>query len=198
MTNSSATGGAGGSGVQPANGVGGNGGNGGNAFGGGISLDPGNSFGAVLTVTNGHLVSDTAAGGIGGHGASGTHGFKGGNGGSGGQGNGGGLAVTLGINGYGNEGNATASQLRVNVAHDQLLVDEAIGGMGGYAGNGLIAGVAGGGGNASGGAVSLRGFAGDPTNLVTLDTDFLFASTARGRNRRPWWNLHRRSWRRGR
>ena len=180
VTNSSATGGAGGSGIQPTKGVGGNGGNGANGFGGGISLDPGSSFAAVFNLTNDHLESDTAMGGKGGPGASGTHGFNGGNGGYGGQGIGGGLAVTLGINGFANEGTGTAKLLRVNVTDSQLLVDAAIGGMGGYAGNGLRLGLAGGGGNASGGAVSLRGVAGDQSNLVNFNTDFLFASTAQG------------------
>lgn len=180
VTNSSATGGAGGNGIQPTKAAGGNGGNGGNSFGGGISIDAGDSFGAVFNVTNDQIVSDTAAGGAGGNAGYGAHGFKGGNGGSGGQGSGGGLAVTLGINGFGNEGNGTASVLRVNVAHSHLTVDEAIGGIGGYAGNGFTPGFPGSGGNAFGGAVSLRGLNGDPTNLVTLDTDFLFACTAQG------------------
>jgi hypothetical protein len=130
-------------------------------------------------VTNDQPVSDKAIGGNGGNGASGAHGFNGGNGGSGGAGNGGGLAVTLGINGYANEGKGQASVLRVNVANSKLLDDEAIGGKGGHGGNGLLP-VVGLGGNASGGAVSLRGIHGDPTNLVILDTDFLFAGTAQG------------------
>src|SRR5262249_60829498 len=133
-------------GMQPANAAGGHGGNGGNSFGGGISLDPGDSFGAVFNVTNDQLVSDKAIGGYGGYGASGAHGFKGGNGGSGGAGFGGGLAVTLGINGYANEGNGQPSMLRVHVANSQLLDDEAIGGRGGYGGNGLLPGIGGEGG----------------------------------------------------
>jgi hypothetical protein len=180
VTNCSATGGAGGNAIQTANAPGGRGGNGGNSFGGGISLDPGSSFGTVFNVTNDRLVSDKAIGAVGGPGANGAHGFNGGNGGSGGTANGGGLAVTLGINGYADEGNGDAELLRVNVANSKLLVDEAIGGKGGYAGNGLKPGIGGPGGNALGGAVSLRGFNGDLTNLVTFDTDFLFACTAAG------------------
>jgi hypothetical protein len=180
VTNSSAIGGAGGNGVSPANAGGGNGGNGGNSFGGGISIDPDNSFAAVFRLTNDQLVSDQAIGGAGGHAGTGAHGFNGGNGGSGGQGNGGGMAVTLGINGYANEGNGQASLLRVIVTKSKLMVDHANGGTGGYGGTGLIAGFAGPGGGASGGAMSLRGTNGDPSNLVTLDTDFVFASTAQG------------------
>jgi hypothetical protein len=180
VTNSSAIGGAGGNGADAANAAGGNGGNGGNSFGGGISIDPSNSFAAVFHVTNDQLVSDQAIGGNGGHGGIGPHGFNGGNGGSGGQANGGGMAVTLGINSYGNEGIGVASLLRVIVTNSKLMVDHANGGTGGYAGNGLISGFAGPGGGASGGAMSLRGTNGDPSNLVTLDTDFLFASTAQG------------------
>jgi hypothetical protein len=180
VTNSSAMGGAGGNGVSPANAARGNAGNGGNSFGGGISIDPGNSFAAVFHVTNDQLVSDQAIGGNGGHGGIGAHGFNGGKGGSGGQGNGGGMAVTLGINSYANEGIGEASLVRVIVTNSKLMVDHATGGTGGYGGAGLNAGLAGPGGGASGGAMSLRGTNGDPSNLVTLDADFVFASTAQG------------------
>jgi hypothetical protein len=177
VTSSNATGGVGGSGVSPTGAQGGAGGTGGYSFGGGISLDPGNSVASLFNLTNDHLVTDTAIGGAGGHGGTGAHGFNGGNGGFG---HGGVLAVTRGINGQAPVGTGTASLLRVNVKNSQFLVDHATGGNGGYGGAGLIAGIGGAGGHAAGGAVSLDGPDGGPTNLVTLDTDFLFASTAVG------------------
>jgi hypothetical protein len=178
--NCTATGGAGGDGVQGSvgNTRGGDGGSGGMAYGGGAALNPGDSVGAIYNLTNDTFATDKAVGGHGGNAGNGAHGFNGGAGGYGSAAEGGGLAVVLGLGGFGSEGSAHAKALQITVASCKFLVDQALGGSGGWGGVGLFGGIGGPSGVAVGGAVALVGPAGDVANQVTFDTDFLFASTA--------------------
>jgi hypothetical protein len=180
IENCTATGGTGGAGIEGSvsNTRGGDGGTGGNAFGGGAVLNAGDSVGAIYLLTNDTFATDKAAGGHGGNAGNGAHGFNGGAGGFGGAAEGGGLAVVLGLNGFGSEGSAHAKGLHVNAFNCKFLVDQALGGNGGWGGVGLIGGIGGASGVGVGGGVALVGPAGDVSNQVIFDTDFLFANTA--------------------
>ena len=175
ITNCTAIGGTGGSGLQASFSDGGVGGSGANSYGGGLAIDPEDSTKAYYAVGNDNLVSDTATGGQGGIGANGAHGFKGGSGSAGGSGEGGGLAVEVGLKGYDQEGDGQATGFEIGVDHCEILVDQAVGGKGGFGGNGSYGGSGGGGGFACGGAASVNGFQAASGNDVTFSSDFLFA-----------------------
>lgn len=175
-----ATAGDGGQGgaYNAAEGTGGSGGAGGASFGGGAALDPGDSAGAVYKVTRTSFVGNISTGGGGGGGGAGG---QGGSGGFGNFGAGGGLAMVLHIDGHTGYDDGLATALQVTVGSCFFNNDRAFGGKGGNGGAGVYSGGSGGaGGYSYGGAITIQGSSGNPSNQVTLDTDVLSGNLSQG------------------
>ncbi len=171
------TGGAGGSVTSSSIGQGDEGGD---AFGGGVTLDPGDSAGATYTITRDTFNANTATAGLGGSSGYYGNGANAYSGGDGGYTFGGGLAIVPGIESSNLDGTGLAVGLKITVGRSSFANNRAIGGAGGAGGYAFFGGNGGFGVEGRGGGIGIFGYYLDPSSTITLDTDTLTGNSALG------------------